>query len=81
MTPKPSSLAELIEFYFTVREQTLDAGEEWAPRKETVYLTDENYVKIINDEAFGHTDGPDIVPITKTGPRSKRFWGMNIRVE
>lgn len=78
---KPSNLAELIEFYFAARKQCQDAGEEWDPRKETVYVTDENYQTIINDEAFGHTDGPDVVPITKSGVRSKRFWGMKIKVD
>ena len=78
---KPSNLAELIEFYFAARKQCEDLGEEWDPRQETVYVTPENYQNIINDEAFGHTDGPDVVPITNSKLKTKRFWGMKIKVK
>lgn len=78
---KPSNLGELIEHYFACRQEHWDSGLDWDPRKETVYVTRENYEKIISDEAFGHTDGPDVVPITNGKLKTKRFWGMRIKVE
>ena len=76
--PGPRNLRELIECYFDYRDEAALEGREWNPRKETIYLTEDTYQTIINDEAFSVAGGPD--PWLLVGPKAKTFWGMKVKV-
>lgn len=74
----PSTLRELIECYFDYRAEAAREGREWNPRKETIYLTEQTYDTIVNDEAFSVAGGPDLMLLVR--PKAKTFWGMKVKV-